>query len=136
MIVATVPEPVAVAEQVVNPLTRVMAGVGGTAKPAEKVTVIVSPPASAPVDVAEKLAVQVAFALAASDVLLTVTAVGVPAAASAGVVLAAVESLLVASVSAEATAGFVIPAIVKVIPVVPGATKQLPPVSARVIVTT
>jgi hypothetical protein len=59
--VAVVPEPVAVAVQLVNPLPSVTVGAAGTVKPAGKTIVIVSPAARAPVELVVKPSVQFAL---------------------------------------------------------------------------
>jgi hypothetical protein len=63
--VAVVPEPVAVAVQLVKPLPSVTVGAAGTVKPAGKTIVIVSPAASAPVELVVNVSVQ--FALVEGD---------------------------------------------------------------------
>src|SRR5713226_9205915 len=82
VIVSVVPAPAPVAEQLLKPLPRMIVPGLGATKPAVKATVIASPVFSAPVAVVVKLAVQVVRALNASVVELTVTAVGVVAAAT------------------------------------------------------
>jgi hypothetical protein len=63
--VAVVPEPVAVAVQLVKPLPSVTVGTAGTVKPAGKTTVTVSPALIAPVALVVRPSVQ--FAVAAGD---------------------------------------------------------------------
>ncbi len=102
MIVATAPDPVAVAAQLAKPVPKVTDGVAGTAKPDEKVTVTVSPARRPPVDVVLKLTVQFECANATSEVETTVTFVGVPAAAIVtAAAFVAVESALVLIVSVD-----------------------------------
>ena len=60
--VAVVPEPVAVAVQLVKPLPSVTVGTAGTVKPAGKTIVIVSPAFIAPVELVVKPSVQFAVA--------------------------------------------------------------------------
>ena len=65
--VATVPAPETDAEQLLKPLSSATVVAVAALKPAEKVTVIVSPVCSEPVELVVKFAVQVATRLATSD---------------------------------------------------------------------
>ena len=136
VIVSVVVAPVPVAEQLLKPLPRMIVPGLGATKPAVKVTVIVSPVFRAPVALEVKFAVQVARALAARDVLLTVTLVGgVAAATVAAVSLTVVVSALVLTVSVVAPAvGFVMPTICTEVAVL-AARAHVPALSASVIVT-
>ena len=113
----------------------VIAGVAGSEKPAGRLTAIVSALSSALVAV--KPTVQVERALPVCGEPVNDTAVGAAAARIVtGVALAALESLLVLTVSVDEPGDvFVIPAIVSVAGVVP-VSEQVPPLLARVIVAT
>jgi hypothetical protein len=132
--VATAPAPVAVAEQLVNPAPSVTVVEAGTEKPGEKATVIVLSAFRAPLVVGVKSTVQSARARATSEVALTLTAVGAPAAAIvtaaalAGCVSAAVASVWIEEPVVEV---FVTPESAKD-PVVLSGREHVPPKSARV----
>ena len=81
VIVTVVPALVAVAEQFVKPLGKVIVGVAGIVKPAGKTVVMASPAASAPEALAVKATVHVALAPAARVEAENVTGAGDVAAA-------------------------------------------------------
>lgn len=138
VIVAIAPAPVAVAEQLTNPLPSTIVGDDGTEKPAEKVVVIVSPLFKAPDALVVKLAVQRARARATRLVELTLTALtevcGVIVTEAA---LAAAESALVLMVSTEppVVLVFVMPEIATAAAALSGSV-HVPPKSASVTVAT
>ncbi len=101
--VAIVPAPETVAEQFVKPVSCAAVAVAAL-KPAENVTVMVSFTWSDPVALVVKFAVHAAILAAVSDVALTVTAVGVVAAATTGATptVPALESVLVLTVQLAA----------------------------------
>ena len=116
--VAVVPEPEAVAVQLVKPLPSVTVGTAGTVKPAGKTIVIVSPAAIAPVELVVKPSVQFALADGAcveplkltepTDVAAEITTLDAGFAATGSPL---VEALNVFAASVPA-AGFVRPLIV------------------------
>ncbi|HEY8407902.1 MAG TPA: hypothetical protein VIK66_07990 [Gaiellaceae bacterium] len=113
--VAVVPEPVAVAVQLVKPLPSVTVGAAGTVKPAGKTIVIVSPTLIAPVELVVKPCVQFALAEGACVEPLKLTELTEVAAAIvtleagfAGTGSPLVETLNVFAAS-EPAAGFVRP---------------------------
>ena len=134
---ATVPLPLAVAVQLVNPPVKAMVGLAGTVKPVAKVTAMVLPAARAPVVEALKPTVQVAVAPAVCGEPVKVTVVGeVGVMVTEGLGLAAavsseVDTLkLVYEVPAP---GLVTPAMVRVAAVL---LVRAQPAPARVMVAT
>lgn len=136
--VAVVPEPVAVAVQLVKPLPSVTVGTAGTVKPAGKTIVIVSPELIAPVELVVKPSVQFALADGACVEPLKLTELTEVAAAivtleagfaETGSPLVETLNVLAARVPAE---GFVRPLIVRDAAVEAGREQEAP---ARVIVT-
>jgi hypothetical protein len=136
--VAVVPEPVAVAVQLVKPVPSVTVGAAGTVKPAGKTIVIVSPAESAPVELVVKPSVQFELVDGAWVEPLKLTEVtGVAAemttfdAGFAATGSPLVETLNVLAVSVPA-AGFVRPLIVSDAAAAAGSEHEAP---ASVIVT-
>jgi hypothetical protein len=130
--VAVVPDPVAVAVQLVKPLPSVTVGAAGTVKPAGKATVIVSPAAIAPVELVVKPSVQLALAAGACVDPLKLTELTEVAAemttADAGfaeIGSPLVETLNVLAAS-EPAAGFVSPLMVSVAAVDAGSEHEAP----------
>jgi len=125
--------PTAVAEQFVNPVPSVTVGEAGTVNPDGNTTVAVSPTRSAPVALELKPAVQVARALAASDVAVNDTAVAAVAeaitTAAAGLtteVLSADVFTLKLVAAIDPAAGLVKPAIVNAAAVLTGSAQEAP----------
>jgi hypothetical protein len=136
--VAVVPEPEAVAVQLVKPLPSVTVGAAGTVKPAGKTIVIVSPALIAPVELVVKPSVQFALADGACVDPLKLTeptevaaAIVMLEAGLAGTGSPLVETLNVLAASVPA-AGFVRPWIVSDAAVEAGSEQEAP---ASVIVT-
>jgi hypothetical protein len=130
--VAVVPEPVAVAVQLVKPPPSVTVGAAGTVKPAGKTTVIVSPAPIAPVELVVKPSVQFALAEGACVEPLKLTELTDVAAemttldaglASTGSPLVETLNVFAASVPA---AGFVRPLIVSDAAVDAGSEHEAP----------
>jgi hypothetical protein len=136
-LVTVVVAPVQVPE---NPVPKVIVGLAGTVKPAGNTTVTESPAPSAPVELAMKLAVQLAAAPATRDALEKLTPETAVAAAIitlAGLRLAAV-SLVVRTLNVVpvyvAAVGFVMPATSKT-PLVEDDDRQLRDVGVALMLT-
>jgi hypothetical protein len=134
--VAVSDDPEAVAEQFEKPAPSATAGVAGTAAPEGNTSVTVSPDPSAPLGLLEsKFAVQLARALAASEVAETDTFDGAVAATIVALAFTAAVSALVftLSVLAPVEDGLLIPATVSEAAVLAG-SEQVPPLFASVTV--